>query len=95
MERCPNCRARYKGDPVCYRCGCELQRLRRLEARAERLERLAVQCLTWDLDMAEQAVAKALRLQRRPLALALRGFIRRLARRPGGAPQPLPHSFQG
>lgn len=77
MERCPNCRARYKGDPVCYRCGCELQPLRRLEAQAERLERLAVQCLTWDLDMAEQAVAKALRLQRRPLALALRGFIGR------------------
>lgn len=87
MERCPNCRARYKGDPVCYRCGCELQPLRRLEAQAERLERLAVQCLTWDLDMAEQAVAKALRLQRRPLALALRGFIGRLARRPTLPPQ--------
>jgi hypothetical protein len=84
MERCPNCRARFKGEPVCYRCGCELGRLLQIEAHAAALEKLAVHCLSVDLEIAEHAVEKALRLQRRPLALALREFIRHLATRRGG-----------
>ena len=78
MERCPNCRARLKGDSVCHRCGCDLTDVLRIEARAQALERLAVQCLAWDLKAATDLVERSLKLQRRPLALALRGFIKHL-----------------
>ena len=81
MERCPNCRARFKGEPVCYRCGCDLTPVLRIEARAQALERLAIQCLAWDLVAAGQLLERALKLQRRPLALALRGFVEHRARR--------------
>ena len=81
MERCPNCRARFKGDPVCYRCGCDLSEILRIEKRAQALEQLAVQCLAWDLKAATGLVERTLRLQQRPLALALRGFIEYLAKR--------------
>lgn len=80
MEHCPNCRARFKGNPVCYRCGCDLHRLLRIEARAQALEKLAVQCLAWDLKAAEQLVERTLHLQRRPLALGLKEFLRQRAR---------------
>ena len=78
MERCPNCRARFSGDAVCHRCGCELGPTLRIEARAQALEQLAVQCLQWDLQAAAYLVERSLKLQQRPLAKALRGFIEHL-----------------
>lgn len=78
MERCPNCRARYRGDPECHRCGMELSRLLRIEAQAARWECLAVQRLAaGDRRGAITAADRALALQHRPLATLLRDFAQR------------------
>ncbi len=42
MERCPVCKARFKDDPICYRCGADLAILLRIERQAELLEQRAV-----------------------------------------------------
>ncbi len=34
MNRCPTCRAKYKGKPVCYRCKTDLAPLLDVEERA-------------------------------------------------------------
>ncbi len=34
MERCPTCRAKYKGKPICYRCKTDLGPLLDVEERA-------------------------------------------------------------
>ncbi len=81
MQKCPNCRAAFKGGAVCHRCGCELELLVRIEHRAEALERLAVQCLQTDPAVADFAARRALAMQHRPLAAALRGFIAYLDKR--------------
>lgn len=76
MEQCPHCRARYRGGTECYRCGMDLSLLLQIEERAQAWERIAVKRLaSGDLAQAEVAVARALALQRRPLAVALQGFI--------------------
>lgn len=77
MERCPNCRARYREGEHCYRCGMELSQLLQIEARAAAWERIAVGRLAaGDITGAEAAAAKSLLSQRRPLALLLRMFVR-------------------
>ncbi|QBQ54767.1 hypothetical protein [Nitrosococcus wardiae] len=77
MERCPNCGARYKGGRECHRCGMELSRLLHIESQAKRWEQVAVKRLAaGDREGAEVAVARSLALQRRPLALVLRAFVR-------------------
>lgn len=78
MERCPVCRARFKDEPICTRCGADLSPLLAIEAEAAVLEEQAV-ALThtgqwlevWEV--AEQALA----LHYRPLAFAVREFARR------------------
>ncbi len=78
MERCPICRARFKNEPVCYRCGADLSPLLAIEAEAAALEQQAV-ALTkagqW-LD-AWQAADQALTRRHSPLAFAVREFARR------------------
>jgi len=77
MERCPICRARFKGAAVCYRCGTDLTILLRIEAQAAALEQRAVAWLAaGDAATARQTAQQALALQRRPLAQALVGFLR-------------------
>jgi hypothetical protein len=34
MERCPTCKAPYKGEPVCHRCGTDLGLLIQIEDNA-------------------------------------------------------------
>lgn len=80
MERCPICRARFKDEPICYRCGADLSSLLAIEAEAAALEEQAVALADvgeW-LD-ARQAAEQALALQHRPLAFAVREFARREA----------------
>lgn len=77
MERCPVCRARFKDEPVCYRCGADLSRLLTIEAEAAAWEREAVTRLgagQW-LE-AHQATQRALALQFSLLATAVRDFAR-------------------
>ncbi|MGC1951293.1 MAG: hypothetical protein WA970_01650 [Gammaproteobacteria bacterium] len=77
MDRCPNCRARYREGAQCYRCGMELSQLLRIEAQAACWEGIAVGRLAaGDVTGADAAAAQALRRQRRPLALMLRMFVR-------------------
>jgi NAD(P)-dependent dehydrogenase (short-subunit alcohol dehydrogenase family) len=78
MDRCPHCRARYKGGDVCLRCGTELGQLLQIEAQAERWERMAVSRLAQgDRNGAEVAAAESLDRQHRPLASILWSFMRR------------------
>jgi hypothetical protein len=78
MERCPICRARFKEESVCYRCGADLSRLLAIEAEAAELEQQAVTLLgvgQW-LE-ARQVAEQALALQQSPLAAATRDFAHR------------------
>ena len=67
MERCPVCRARFKDEPVCYRCG-----LLAIEAEAAALERRAVALLgTGEWIKAHRTAERVLALQSSPLATAV------------------------
>ena len=78
MERCPVCRARFKEEPVCYRCGADLSPLLTIEAEAAGLEQQAVTLLgTGQWLEARQTAEQALALQYSPLAAATRDFARR------------------
>ena len=78
MERCPVCRARFKEEPVCYRCGADLSALLAIEAEAEALEQRAVVWLEAGQPLdARRAAEQCLTLQYRPLAAAVQDFARR------------------
>lgn len=78
MERCPVCRARFKDEPACYRCGADLSVLLNIEAEAAALERKAVTLLCAGQTLeARQAAERALALQHSPLASAVRDFARK------------------
>jgi hypothetical protein len=95
MERCPNCRASYKGGQECRRCGMKLGGLLAIEAQARAREWLAIQQIAADnLAGAEQTLIRTLRLCASPLAERLLGFVRAAAVGAGDAAlepiQPLP-----
>ncbi|HRX70734.1 MAG: hypothetical protein KDJ22_15750 [Candidatus Competibacteraceae bacterium] len=78
MERCPVCRARFKEEPICYRCGADLGPLLAIETEAAGLEKQAVTLLgvgQW-LE-ARQTAEQALTLQYSPLAAVARNFAHR------------------
>ena len=78
MERCPVCRARFKGEAVCYRCGADLSVLLAIEAEAAEWERETVAMLAaGDWIAARRAADQALALQHSPLAAAARDFAGR------------------
>jgi hypothetical protein len=78
MERCPVCNARFKDELICYRCGTDLSILVNLESQATALERRAVTlCSAGKLIEARRAAARALELQRGPLARVLLEFLTR------------------
>ena len=72
MERCPVCRARFKDEPVCYRCGADLSVLLAIEAEVAALEQRAVALLgTGEWIEAHRTAERALALQSSPLAAAV------------------------
>jgi len=76
MERCPNCRARLKDACRCPRCGTDLSLPLKIEQRARSLEQTAVmQLARGEMEQAERALDKALRLKPSPLARALLRFV--------------------
>ena len=78
MERCPVCRARFRDEAVCYRCGADLSVLLAIEAEATELEREAVTLLAAGQWIeARQVANRALALQYSPLAFAVRDFTRK------------------
>ena len=78
MERCPVCRARFRGEAVCTRCGADLSALLAIEAEAAAWERETVASLAaGDWIAARRAADKALALQHSPLAAAARDFAGR------------------
>lgn len=78
MERCPVCRARFKGEAVCYRCGADLSGLLTIEAEAAAREREMVALLaTGQWIEARRVADRVLALQYSPLAAAARGFAGR------------------
>ena len=75
MERCPVCRARFKEEPICYRCGADLEPLLAIEIEAAGLEKQAVTLLgAGQWFEARQTAERALALQYSPLAAAARNF---------------------
>lgn len=76
MERCPNCRARYDGDPACRRCGMALGPLLQIEQGAQRRLAQAIRLLGTDSRAAVDALTASGRLQNSPLADHLIGFVR-------------------
>ena len=86
MERCPVCRASFRGGCSCQRCGAELSPLLAIDRQAEALERRAVRCLaTGDLDGAAAAAEQAVALRGAPLAVSLLGFTRQMLAQQGMA----------
>lgn len=78
MERCPVCRARFRDEAVCHRCGEDLSVLLAIEAEAAEWEREAVSLLaSGEWIAARQAADRALALQYSPLAAAARDFAGR------------------
>ena len=68
MERCPVCKAKFKDNPICYRCGTDLSTLLRIERQAKLLEQRAVACYGAGHRSEAYRVAKqSLALQRSPL----------------------------
>lgn len=78
MERCPACRARFKEETICYRCGADLSALLAIEAEAAAREREAVALLVAGQWIeARRAADRALALQYSPLAASVRDFAGR------------------
>ncbi len=76
MERCPVCRAGFKGTPQCRRCKSDLTDLIALEKQAEYTMMQAVQQLqVGNLSKARQLCVCSETLQRTELGAALLGFI--------------------
>ncbi len=72
MERCPVCRARFKDEPVCYRCGADLSVLLAIESEATALERRAVTLLgAGEWIEARRIAERARALYSSPLAAAV------------------------
>ncbi len=80
MERCPVCRAWFKGMPVCRRCKSDLTDLIALEKQAEYTMMQAVQQLqVGNLSKARQLCICSETLQRTEFGATLLGFIDTLA----------------
>lgn len=89
MQRCPNCRARYRGGDECGRCGMMLTSLLRLEEQVMMLERQAVQQLAaGDIEAAQHSLCLAKDKMDSPFLDALQGFITRVQRQSDEAAPP-------
>lgn len=77
MERCPICRATFKGEAHCRRCGAELSTLLRIEQEAAGLAQRAIQL--WargEVSAAAEAAKASLGLQDTRLARVLCSLAR-------------------
>ena len=76
MERCPVCRASFKGMPVCRRCKSDLTDLITLEKQAEyRMMQAVLQLLAGNLSKARQLCRTSATLQRKDFGAALLGCL--------------------
>jgi hypothetical protein len=81
MERCPVCRASWKGKPACRRCKSDLTDLIALEKQAEYIMAQAVRHLgAGNISNARRFCVHAENLQRTEFGSALLGFLDTLAR---------------
>lgn len=76
MERCPACRARLLGQPVCPRCACDFSLALAAQANARRHLCAAVRALAaGDRPAATQSVRQSGQFQRSDLAWFLSALI--------------------
>lgn len=76
MQRCPVCRARLRGAPICPRCEADLGRAQQAEQAARRRERQALEALlAGQPQTAAAALAQAKALHRRPMPALLAALI--------------------
>lgn len=77
MQNCPACRARYKGESLCARCGADLTLPLLSEQQAEDYLQRAIQLLANDDHASAVAVIQqSLLLKQIPLAAALHAFLK-------------------
>ncbi len=76
MKRCPVCRARNKGEPVCRRCRSDLADIISIEAQAELAMTTAVGYLRkGNLSQAQRFCTYACRLKRTQFGEMLVSFL--------------------
>ena len=76
MQKCPACRARYKGESLCARCGADLTLPLLSEQQAEDYLRRAIQLLVnGDPTRAVAEIQQSLLLRQTPLAVSLNAFL--------------------
>ena len=75
MQRCPNCRARYRDGDTCHRCGMELTLLLRVEQASECYLMAGIDALAVnDPDTARVFFNRSFRLTHDALAASLLAF---------------------
>lgn len=76
MERCPVCRARFSGKPVCRRCKSDLSTLIQLEEQADLALQRAIHALAaQDIAKARHLCDYAAKINNSPFSTALAGFL--------------------
>ncbi len=76
MERCPVCRARFKKEKVCYRCGADCSLLLQIETQSHEWVSSAVkQCMHGEMAAAQENMQLALESNASPFILALSQFM--------------------
>ncbi|MCL7929756.1 hypothetical protein [Halomonas llamarensis] len=75
MQRCPNCRARYREGSTCHRCGMELAPLLKVEQASQYYLAVGISALAaQDHSIAVTHLEQAYRLNHDPLAKVLLDF---------------------
>lgn len=76
MDRCPNCKARYRDGEVCRRCGIEFVRLLEIEQQAELLRaKIANTLRTREFDQALKYVNQHRQLMTDPFMDHIHRFL--------------------
>lgn len=76
MDRCPTCRARYRGAPFCHRCQTDLRQILAIEGAAARYRQQALAALERGCaDEARACARRACALHRTPDSLAVRAMV--------------------
>jgi hypothetical protein len=79
MQRCPICRATYKGETTCTRCRADLAPLLKIEREAQSLARQAVLLfVAGKTQAAASAAQKSIALKNSSLAQAINALTRKI-----------------
>ncbi len=84
MERCPVCRARFRGESRCRRCHADLETIERISSQADRLTACAVQAASRGaFEQAHSLALRATALRSTPFGRCVAGFVSTVLDREG------------